>query len=91
MIAGKPPSYGAAEQDLVPGVEHRQHKGLNDRAENLYGAFVVKRSSLFSCASAASGRGPAVVWRGTIRGEPALTATDRATNLYSVGPSGPEP
>ena len=34
MIAGKPPSYGAAEQDLVPGVEHRQHKGLNNRAEN---------------------------------------------------------
>jgi putative transposase len=27
-------SYGAAKRDLLPGVEHRQHKGLNNRAEN---------------------------------------------------------
>ena len=91
MITDKLASYGAAKRDLMPGVEHRRHKGLNNRAENLYGAFVVKRSSLVSCASAASGRGPPVVWRGTIRGEPALSATDRATNLYSVGSGEPGP
>ena len=34
MVTDKLPSYGAAEQDLVPGVEHRRHKGLNNRAEN---------------------------------------------------------
>jgi putative transposase len=34
MITDKLPSYGAAKRDLVPGVEHRQHKGLNNRAEN---------------------------------------------------------
>src|SRR5215218_8756000 len=34
MITDKLPSYGAAKQDLVPGVEHRRHKGLNNRAEN---------------------------------------------------------
>jgi len=28
------PSYGAAKVELLPGVEHRQHKGLNHRAEN---------------------------------------------------------
>src|ERR671911_2701480 len=82
-------SYGAAKREVLPEVRHRTSRYLNNRAENLYGAFVVKRSSLVSCASAASGRGPPVVWRGTIRGEPALSATDRATNLYSVGSGEP--
>ena len=27
-------SDGAAKRDVMPGVEHRQHKGLNNRAEN---------------------------------------------------------
>ncbi|MBY5364774.1 DDE-type integrase/transposase/recombinase, partial [Rhizobium leguminosarum] len=27
-------SYGAAKRDVMPGVEHRSHKGLNNRAEN---------------------------------------------------------
>ena len=27
-------SYGAAKRNIMPGVEHRQHKGLNNRAEN---------------------------------------------------------
>jgi putative transposase len=27
-------SYGAAKKSILPGVEHRQHKGLNNRAEN---------------------------------------------------------
>src|ERR671939_1656693 len=34
MVTDKLPSYGAAKKDLLPGVEHRQHKGLNNRAEN---------------------------------------------------------
>ena len=84
-------SYGAAKREVLPEVRHRTSRYLNNRAENLYGALVVKRSSLVSCAIAASGRGPPVVWRGTIRGEPALSATDRATNLYSVGSGEPGP
>jgi putative transposase len=27
-------SYGAAKREILPDVEHRQHKGLNNRAEN---------------------------------------------------------
>jgi putative transposase len=27
-------SYAAAKKEIMPGVEHRQHKGLNNRAEN---------------------------------------------------------
>ena len=34
MVTDKLPSYGAAKREVMPGVEHRQHKGLNNRAEN---------------------------------------------------------
>ena len=34
MVTDKLASYGAAKKELMPGVEHRRHKGLNNRAEN---------------------------------------------------------
>jgi putative transposase len=34
MITDKLASYGAAKRDVIPGIEHRQHKRLNNRAEN---------------------------------------------------------
>jgi putative transposase len=34
MVADKLRSYSAAESELMPGVEHRSHKGINNRAEN---------------------------------------------------------
>jgi putative transposase len=34
MITDKLGSYGAARRKIMPKVEHRQHKGLNNRAEN---------------------------------------------------------
>ena len=34
MITDKLRSYGAAKREIMPGVEHRPHKGLNNRAEN---------------------------------------------------------
>ena len=34
MITDKLKSYGAAHKDMGLGIEHRQHKGLNNRAEN---------------------------------------------------------
>src|SRR5690242_12220151 len=34
LITDKLRSYGAAKREVMPGVEHRQHKGLNNRAEN---------------------------------------------------------
>ena len=34
IITDKLPSYGAAKSQVMPGVEHRSHKGLNNRAEN---------------------------------------------------------
>src|SRR6188768_2552203 len=40
-ITDKLRSYGAAKNELMPGVEHRSHKGLNNRAENSH--LVVRR------------------------------------------------
>ena len=34
IITDKLRSYGAALREVLPHVEHRQHKGLNNRAEN---------------------------------------------------------
>jgi putative transposase len=34
IITDKLKSYGAAKREILLGVEHRQHKGLNNRAEN---------------------------------------------------------
>jgi putative transposase len=34
MIMDKLASYAAAKRTVMPGVEHRQHRGLNNRAEN---------------------------------------------------------
>src|SRR5215207_227815 len=34
MITDKLASYGAAKSEVMPSVEHRRHKGLNNRAEN---------------------------------------------------------
>ncbi len=33
LVTDKLKSYVAARKELIPGVEHRQHKGLNNRAE----------------------------------------------------------
>jgi putative transposase len=34
IITDKLRSYGAAHREVIPSVEHRSHKGLNNRAEN---------------------------------------------------------
>jgi putative transposase len=34
MITNKLTSYGAAKREVLPSVEHRQHRDLNNRAEN---------------------------------------------------------
>src|SRR3954451_2524611 len=34
MVTDKLASYPAAKRELMPGAEHRRHKGLNNRAEN---------------------------------------------------------
>lgn len=36
MVTDKLRSYDAAKREIMPGVEHRSHKGLNNRAENFH-------------------------------------------------------
>ena len=36
IVTDKLASYGAAKREILPSVEHRQHKGLNNRAENAH-------------------------------------------------------
>ena len=36
LITDKLRSYASAKREIMPGVEHRQHKGLNNRAENAH-------------------------------------------------------
>src|SRR5207247_3403333 len=36
IITDRLKRYGAAKREILPGVEHRQHKGLNNRAENAH-------------------------------------------------------
>jgi putative transposase len=36
IITDKLKSYGAAKQEMLPSVEHRQHRYLNNRAENTH-------------------------------------------------------
>ena len=38
LITDKLASYGAAKRELLPGVEHRQHRRLHNRAENSHQA-----------------------------------------------------
>src|SRR5712691_9477871 len=34
IVTDKLKSYGAVKREILPGVEHRQHRSLNNRAEN---------------------------------------------------------
>jgi len=34
LITDQLRSYGSAKQEIMPGVEHLSHKGLNNQAEN---------------------------------------------------------
>ncbi len=45
MITDKLASYGAAKREVMPSVEHRKHKGLNNRAENSHQPAIVSTTS----------------------------------------------
>ena len=64
MITDKLASYSAAKGEVMPSVEHRRHKGLNNRAENLYGAAGVKLWKSVRCSVSPLHLG--VVWDRTI-------------------------
>ena len=52
LITDKLGSYGTAKKEVMPGVEHRSHKGLNNRAENSHVPFRKRERILQHCRSA---------------------------------------
>jgi len=52
LITDKLGSYGTAKKQVMPGVEHRSHKGLNNRAENSHVPFRKRERILQHCRSA---------------------------------------
>src|SRR3712207_4733977 len=64
IVTDKLKSYGVAKRELLPGVEHRQSRYLNNRAENLYGAAGVKLWKSLRCSVSPLHLG--VVWDRTI-------------------------
>jgi putative transposase len=53
-ITDKLRSYGAAKRQVMPGVEHRLHKGLNNRAENSHLLFRKRERMRQGCRSIGS-------------------------------------
>lgn len=48
LITDKLGSYGSAKRNLIPGVEHRQHKGLNNKVEVSHRQ-TRRREKIFGC------------------------------------------
>ena len=51
LITDKLKSYGAAKQELLSGVEHRQHRYLNHRAEHAHPPTRQRERRLQGCKS----------------------------------------
>ena len=45
IITDKLQSYTVAKKEILPTVEHRQHKGINNRAENSHHLYI----TVYSC------------------------------------------
>lgn len=51
ITSDKLASYAAAKRELLPGVEHRRHKGLNNRAENSHQPTRQRERAMRRCKS----------------------------------------
>ncbi len=56
IITDKLKSYSAAKAEIMPGVEHRRHKGLNNRAENSHQPTRVREKVMRKFKSAGQSR-----------------------------------
>jgi putative transposase len=52
IITDKLKNYGAAKREMLPGVEHRQHRYLNNRAENSHQPTRQRERRMQGCKSA---------------------------------------
>jgi putative transposase len=51
IITDRLNSYGAAKREILPGVEHRQHRSLNNRAENSHQSTRQRERRMQGCKS----------------------------------------
>src|SRR3954462_6980774 len=72
LITDKLASYPAAKEELMPGVEHRRHKGLNNRAENSHQPTRRRERQMKRFKSAG-------------QGQRFLSAHDQINNLFPLG------
>ena len=69
VITDKLASYGAAKREIMPSVEHRQHRGLNNRAENSHQP-TRRRERIMKCFKSAG------------QAQRFLSAHDQVANLF---------
>ena len=86
VITDKLASYGAARREVLPSVEHRRHKGLNNRAENSHqptrdgsgGCGGSRVRAMPSGSSPPTGRSPATSARAATASPPTPTVRPAA-------------
>ena len=75
MITDKLASYSAAKGEVMPSVEHRRHKGLNNRAENSHQPTRRRERQMKRFTSAGQAQGQAQRF---------LSAHDQINNLFHL-------
>ena len=88
LITDKLASYGAAKKEIAPGVEHRKHKGLNNRAENSHQPTRRRERQMKRFKSA--GR-HSVSSRLTTRSTTSFISAATTSPPVSIEPPGPRP
>ena len=79
IITDKLRSYGAAKREVAPDLEHRSHKGLNNRAENSHLPFR-KRERCMQGFRSPSGLQRFVTCQSAVRNRFAIPAYRRSAN-----------
>ena len=88
MITDKLASYPAAKKDLLPAVEHRRHKGLNNRAENSHQPTRRRERQMKRFKSA---RQRSDSWQRTSRSTTSSISVAITSPPTSTEPAAPEP
>ena len=88
MITDKLASYGAAKREVMPGVEHRKHKGLNNRAENSHQPARRRERQISGSNQPARRNGSSLL---TTRSTTSSTSTATTSPPISIEPPAPRP
>ncbi len=88
MITDKLASYGAARRQVMPSVEHRKHKGLNNRAENSHQPTRRRERQMKRFKSAGQARASCLPMTGSTTSSCSAVTTFQPS---SIEPPGPKP